>query len=93
MLKFNNILMISACDVTKFYAMLTFCITSIGDKLFQIVFLFETIFIFPQHSPSREACMIYPDFYWLNAYLLPFVGVSTPLWLDAWDFLSNGDKN
>ena len=82
--------MISACDVTKFYAMLTFCITSIGNKLFKIVFLFETIFIFPQHYLSREVCMIYPDFYWLNAYLLPFVGMSmsTPLWFGAWNFLS-----
>ena len=65
--------------------MLTFCINSISNKLFKIVFLFETIFIFPQHSPSREACMIYPDFYWLNAYLLPFLGMFTPLWFGAWD--------
>ena len=73
--------------------MLTFCIISIGNKLFKIVLLFETIFIFPQHYHSREVCMIYPDSYWLSTYLLPFVGVSTPLWLGAWDFLSNGDKN
>ena len=73
--------------------MLTFCINSIDNKLFKIVFLFETIFIFPQHSPSCEACMIYPDFNWLNAYLLPLVGMSTPLWFGAWDFLSNGNKN
>ena len=73
--------------------MLTFCNNSIGNELSKIDFLFETIFIFPQHSPSREACMIYPDSYWLNAYQLPFVGMSTPLWLGAWDFLSNGDKN
>ena len=72
--------------------MLTFCIISIGNKLFKIVFLFETIFIFPQQSPSREVCMIYPDSYWLSAYLLPFVGVTTPLWFGAWDFLSNGDE-
>ena len=32
--------------------------------------------------------MIYPDCYWLNAYLLPFVGMSTLLWLGAWNFLS-----
>ena len=88
MLKFNNILMISACDVTKFCAMLTFCITSIGNKLLKIIFLFETIFIFPQHYLSREVCMIYPDSYWLSAYLLPFVGMSTPLWFGAWNFLS-----
>ena len=68
--------------------MLTFCITSIGNKLFKIVFLFETIFILPQHYLSREVCMIYPDSYWLSAYLLPFVGVSTPLWFGAWNFLS-----
>ena len=73
--------------------MLTFCLISIGNKLFKIVFLFETIFIFPQHYLSREVCMINPDSYWLNAYLLPLMGVSTPLWLGAWDFLSNGDKN
>ena len=65
--------------------MLTFCINSIGNELFKIIFLFETIFIFPQHSPSREACMIYLDFYWLSTYLLPFMGVFTPLWFGAWD--------
>ena len=32
--------------------------------------------------------MIYLDCYWLRAYLLPFVGMSTPLWLGAWNFLS-----
>ena len=32
--------------------------------------------------------MIYPDSYWLSAYLLPFVGVSTLLWFGAWNFLS-----
>ena len=85
--------MVSAWDVTKFYAMLTFCITLIGNKLFKIVFLFETTFIFAQHYLSREVCMIYPDSYWLSAYQLPFVGMSTPLWLGAWDFLSNGNKN
>ena len=73
--------MVSAWDVTKFYAMLTFCITLIGNKLFKIVFLFETTFIFPQHYLSCEVCMIYLDSYWLSAYLLPFVGMSTPLWL------------
>ena len=73
--------------------MLTFCITSIGNKLFKIVFLFETSFIFPQHYLSREVCMIYPEFYWLSAYLLPFVGVSTPLWFGAWNFLSMTLKN
>ena len=84
--------MISACDVTKFYAMLTFCITSIGNKLFKIVFLFETIYIFPQHYLSCEVCMIYPDSYWLSAYLLRFVGVSIPLWFGAWNFLSMAIK-
>ena len=85
--------MVGAQDVTRFYAMLTFCINLLVNELFKIVFLFETTFIFPQHSHSREVCMIYPDCYWLNAYLLPFMGVSTPLWLGAWNFLSNGDKN
>ena len=77
MLKFNNFLMVSAWDVTKFYAMLTFCINPIAIELFKIIFLFETTFIFPQHYLSREVCMIYLDCYWLSAYLLPFVGVST----------------
>ena len=73
--------------------MLTFCIILIGNKLFKIVFLFKTIFIFLQQSPSCEVCMIYPDSYWLSAYLLPFVGMSTPLWFGAWDFLSMAIKN
>ena len=88
MLKFNNFLTVSAWDVTKFYAMLTFSINSIAIELLKIAFLFETTFIFPQHYLSREVCMIYPDCYWLIAYLLPFVGVSTLLWLGAWNFLS-----
>ena len=93
MQKFNNFLMVSAWDVTRFYAMLTFCINSVANELFKIVFLFETTFIFPQHFPSREICMIYPDCYWLSAYLLPFVGMSTLLWLGAWNFLSMAIKN
>ena len=48
--------------------MLTFCIHSTDNKLFKIVFLFETTLIFPQLYLSREVCMIYPDFYWLSAY-------------------------
>ena len=80
--------MVSAWDVTRFYAMLTFCINSIDNELFKIVFLFETTFIFPQHSLSCEVYMIYPDCHWLSAYLLPFMGMSTPLWLGAWEFLS-----
>ena len=88
MLKFNNFLMVSAWDVTKFYAMLTFCITSICNELFKIVFLFETTFIYPQHYLSREVCMIYLDSYWLSAYLLSFVGMSTLLWFGAWKLLS-----
>ena len=66
--------------------MLTFCNTLIGNKLFKIVFLFETTFIFPQHYLSRDVCMTYPDSYWPSAYLLSFVGVSTPLWFGAWNF-------
>ena len=73
--------MVSVWGVTPFYAMLTFCINSIGNKLFKIIFLFERTFIFPQHYLSHEVCMIYPDCYWLSTYLLPFMGVSTPLWL------------
>ena len=92
MLKFNNYLIIGACDVTRFYAMLTFCINSIANKLFKIIFLSKTTFIFPQHSLSREVCMIYPDCYWLSAYLLPFVGMSTLLWLGAWNFVSMAIK-
>ena len=84
--------MVSAWDVTRFYAMLTFYINSIANELFKIIFLFETTFIFPQHSLSREVCMIYPDCYWLSTYLLPFMGVSTPLWLGAWNFLSMAIK-
>ena len=80
--------MVNALDVIKFYAMLTFCINSIGNKLFKIVFLFETTFIFPQHYLSHEVCMIYLDYYWLSAYLLPFVGMSILLWFGAWNFLS-----
>ena len=83
--------MVGAWDVARFYAMFTFCINTIVNELFKIVFLFETTFIFPQHSLSREICMICPDCYWLNPYLLLFVGVSTLLWLGAWNFLSNGD--
>ena len=76
----------------NFMQCLLFALLSIGNKLFKIVFLFETIFIFPQHYLSREVCMIYPDSYWLSAYLLPFVGVSTPLWFGAWNFLSMAIK-
>ena len=36
--------------------------------------------------------MIYPDCYWLSAYLLPFVGMSTLLQLGAWNFLSMAIK-
>ena len=72
--------------------MITFCFNSIVNELFKIIFLWETTLIFLQHSLSREVCMIYPDCYWLSVYLLPFVGVSTPLWLGAWNFLSMAIK-
>ena len=36
--------------------------------------------------------MIYPDCYWPSTYLLPFVGMSTLLWLGAWNFLSMAIK-
>ena len=68
--------------------MLTFCINLILKELFKIVFLLETFFIFPQHSLSCEACMVYPDCYWLSTYQLPFVGMFTLLQLGAWNFLS-----
>ena len=68
MLKFSNILMVGAWDVTRFYAMLTFCINLISKELFKIIFLLETIFIFPQHSLSRAASVDYPGCDWLSAY-------------------------
>ena len=92
MFKFSNILMVGAWDVTRFYAMLTFCINSISKELFKIVFLLETIFIFPQHSLLHEVCMIYLNCYWLSTYRLPFVGVSTLIQLGAWSFLSMAIK-
>ena len=79
MLKFNKFLKGDAFDVTKFYAGVTFCIVSIGNKLFKIVFLFETTLIFPQLYLSRELRMIYPDSYWLSGLSVPFVGVSPPV--------------
>ena len=36
--------------------------------------------------------MVYLAFYWLSTYQLPFVGVSTLLWLGAWNFLSMAIK-
>ena len=36
--------------------------------------------------------MIYPDCYWLSAYWLPFVGMSTLIQLGAWSFLSMAIK-
>ena len=60
-------------------------------QLVTIVFLFETIFISPQHYLSHEVCMIYPDSYWLSAYLLPFLGMSPPLWLWCLELLIYGD--
>ena len=92
MFKFRNILMVGAWDVTRFYAMLTFCINSISKELFKIVFLLETIFIFPEHSLLHEVCMIYLNCYWLSTYGLPFVGVSTLIQLGAWSFLSMAIK-
>ena len=84
--------MVGAWNVTEFYAMLTFCINSIIKELLKIVFLLETVFVFPQHSLSREVCMTYPDCYWLSAYQLLIVGMSTPLQLCAWEFLSMAIK-
>ena len=73
--------MVDACDVTWFYAKLTFCINSNSNELFQIIFLFETTFIFPQHLLSREVCMVYWASYWLSI-------ISQGFELDAWEFLS-----
>ena len=64
--------------------MLTFCINSTDNKLFKIVFLFETTFIFPQLYLSREVCMIYPDFYWLSAYPCPSWACPPLCGLGAW---------
>ena len=64
--KLSNILMVNAYDVSRFYAMLTFCINLISNDLFKIVFLFETTFIFPHQPSSHEACMVYPASYWLS---------------------------
>ena len=93
MLEFNKFLKGDACDDIKFYAMLTFCINLIGNKLFKIVFLFETIFIFPQHYLSLEVCMIYPDSYWPSTYLYPLWACPPLCGFGAWDFLSMAIKN
>ena len=87
-IKVSKLLTVVACDVTGFYAKITFCSNSFSKRLFKIVFLLETTFIFPQHSLSCEERLDYPDFYWLSAYLSPFVGVSTLSALGAWKFLS-----
>ena len=93
MLKFNKFLKGDACDVTKFYAVLTFCIISIGNKLFKIVFLFETILIFPQLYLSREVCMIYLDSYWSSTYPYPSWACPPLCGFGAFDFLSMVIKN
>ena len=93
LLKFNIFLKGDACDVTKFYAMLIFCINLTGNKLFKIVFLFKTTFIFPQLYLSREVCMIYPDLYWLSTYPYPLWACPPLCGLGAWDFLSMAIKN
>ena len=72
--------------------MLTFCINSIGNKLFKIIFLFETILIFPQLYHSREVCMIYPEFYWSIAYPYPSWACIPLCGFGAWDFLSMAIK-
>ena len=77
----------------NFMQCLLFYINSIGNKLFKIVFSFETIFIFPQLYLSHEVCMIYPDSYWPSAYLYPSWACSPLCGFDAWDFLSMAIKN
>ena len=84
--KISNISMIDAWNVTGFYALLTFCMSLVG------IFLLETIFIFPQHCLSCEGHMVYLDCYWLSAYQLPFMGMSTLSQLGAWIFLSMAIK-
>ena len=93
MLKFNKFLKGDACDVTTFYAVLTFCIVSVGNELFKIVFLFETTFIFPQLYLSREVCMIYPDFHWPSAHSYPSWACPPLCGFGAWNFLSMAIKN
>ena len=73
--------MVHAYDVTKFYVMLTFCISLIIIDLFTIVFLFETTFIFPHQPSSHEVCMVYLASYWLGIICRVFQ-------LGAWEFLS-----
>ena len=73
--------MMNAYDVTRFYAMLTFCINLIGNDLFKIAFLFEITFIFPHQPSSHEVCMVYPASYWLG-------DISGVFQLGAWAFLS-----
>ena len=68
--------------------MLTFCINSISNDLFKIVFLLETTLFFSRYYLSREACMNYPDCYWLSAYQILFVGMSIFSQLGAWIFWS-----
>ena len=86
--KVSNILKVYAWDVTKFNAMLTFCMNLIGSDLFKIIFLLETTLFFSRYYLSREVCMIYPDCYWLSTYQLLFMGMSTLSQLGAWIFLS-----
>ena len=73
--------------------MLTFCIHSTDNKLFKIVFLFETTFIFLQHYLSREVCMVYRDSYCLSAYLYPSWACPPLCGLGAWESLSMAIKN
>ena len=92
LLKFNKFLKGDASDAIKFYAMLTFCINLTDNKIFKIVFLFETTLIFPQLYLSCEVCMIYPDFYWPSAYLYPSWACPPLCGFGAWDFLSMAIK-
>ena len=49
--------------------------------------------IFPQLYLSHEVCMIYPDSYWLSAYLYPSWACPPLCGFGAWDFLSMAIKN
>ena len=80
--------MVNAYDVTRFYAMLTFCINLIGNDLLKIAFLFETTFIFPHQPSSCEVGMVCPYCYWLSASQVLFMGMSSFSLLGAWIFFT-----
>ena len=48
--------------------------------------------LFSQNYLSSEVCMIYPDSYWLNAYLYPLWACPPLCGFGAWNFLSMAIK-